>query len=167
MLSLLSATITLTRVADKVGFDKIEGKMGAVGAVLSAINRGGWSFDEEPVALDMRTKTMVFRGSGRPGVVLVSEGNRPKSQEMLQKQKKRINRILPGINVILVEAGDSEGQVPLKKLKGKITRRKATLRKSELSEVNNRLRGLGSFKPPIPKGVDPYSVRPNRKAMRG
>ena len=44
---------------------------------------------------------------------------------------------------------------------------KKTLTKQEVQAVDKRLAALGSAKMPIPKGIDPYRARPDRKAMRG
>lgn len=41
------------------------------------------------------------------------------------------------------------------------------LTNAEISEVNKRLRALHTARMPVPKGVDPTRMRPDRKAMRG
>ena len=37
----------------------------------------------------------------------------------------------------------------------------------EVGEVTKRLRALGGVRLPVPKGIDPYRVRPDRKGMKG
>ena len=53
------------------------------------------------------------------------------------------------------------------KIARKVQRLKPKLTKAEKEEVERRLRALGGQQLPIPKGVDPMRVRPDRKAMRG
>ncbi|MDQ1295522.1 MAG: hypothetical protein QG608_3407, partial [Actinomycetota bacterium] len=67
----------------------------------------------------------------------------------------------------IVHAGQGENQVPLPKIATRLARLRPTLTKTEVSEVARRLRALGGLKPPIPHGVDPLRLRPDRKATRG
>jgi len=71
------------------------------------------------------------------------------------------------VPVTLLQAGDADGQVPLRKLSSKITRLKPVLTKDEVSVVNKRLKSLGGIRPPVPAGMDPMRARVDRKAMRG
>ena len=43
---------------------------------------------------------------------------------------------------------------------------KNELTKTEVSTVSKRISSLGN-RLPIPKGIDPYKARPDRKAARG
>ena len=47
-----------------------------------------------------------------------------------------------------------------------MTKMKNELTKLEVSTVSKRISSLGS-RLPIPKGIDPYKARPDRKAARG
>jgi aminomethyltransferase len=67
----------------------------------------------------------------------------------------------------IIQAGDGEGQVPLRKLPRAVQRLKPTLTKQETAEVIKRLTALGAIRLPVPKGVDPMRARPDRKGMRG
>ena len=58
--------------------------------------------------------------------------------------------------------GDGDDQVPIKKVSSKLTRMRPVLTKEEVSVVNKRLKSLGGMKPPIPKGIDPMRMRPQR-----
>ncbi len=69
--------------------------------------------------------------------------------------------------MLVINAGDGEGQVPLIKLSRALTRKRPALSKTQVSEVAKRLKALGGVKMPIPKGIDPTRTRPDRKAMRG
>ena len=166
MLGLLAATVVLARRAEKAAFGQIVGQPGATGAALSTLRRG-WVLEQEPVALDPRTRDMVFRAVGRPGVVLVAEGPVTRVRKLVDGERRKINRLVPNVEVHTVFAGEGEEQVPLRKLNRKLTRMRPQLTKQEVSQVSKRLRAMGAVKPPIPKGVDPMRARPDRKAARG
>jgi ribosome recycling factor len=57
-------------------------------------------------------------------------------------------------------------QVPISQVAKKMTKMKNELTKLEVSTVSKRISSLGS-RLPIPKGIDPYKARPDRKAARG
>lgn len=163
----LAATIILSRRAERAAYARIEGQPGAVSAALGTIKRG-WSIEEEPVAIDPRTQAMVFRAVGRPGVLLISEGGtRAVQQRLLEQERKRVSRLVPDVPTTLLQVGRDEGQVPLPELASKVRKQKAKITKLEVAEVNKRLTALGKIRMPVPKGIDPTRMRPDRKGMRG
>ncbi len=164
--ALLAAMFTLTRRAERAAYSRIEGQPGAALSALGTIRRG-WTFAEEPVAVAPRTQDLVFRGIGRPGIVLVGEGPSHRIGKLLESERKRTARVLQGVPITLIEVGREEGQVPLPQLARKVQRLKPQLTKQEVGEVVKRLTALGAVRMPVPKGVDPMRVRPDRKGMRG
>jgi Domain of unknown function (DUF4191) len=166
-MAVLLAMIVLARRAERAAFAQIAGRPGAVGAALQNLRRG-WNVEQEPVAIDARTQDMVFRAVGRPGILLVTEGPLPRVTKLVDQQTKHIKRVLgEGVPVITLYAGDGEGQVPLRKLARTLTRRRPVLTKTQVSEVSKRLKALGGVRVPVPKGIDPGRIRPDRKSMRG
>src|SRR5690606_16713845 len=134
--------------------------------------RRGWTFGEEPVAMDPRTQDVVFRGVGRPGIVLVTEGPPHRAARLAEAERKKLARILPNVTITVLPVGREDGQIPLPKLASKARKVRppkgsALLTKPELAQVSARLHALGAARPPIPKGVDPMRARPDRKGMRG
>jgi hypothetical protein len=162
----LAAMFVLTRRAERAAYSRIEGQPGAAMSALGTIRRG-WTFAEEPVAVGPRTQDLVFRGVGRPGIVLVGEGPAHRIGKLLESERKRTARVLNGVPITVIEVGREEGQVPLPQLARKVQRLKPQLTKQETGEVVKRLTALGAVKMPIPKGVDPMRARPDRKGMRG
>jgi hypothetical protein len=166
-MGVMLALIVMARRAERAAFAQIAGKPGSTGAALQNLRRG-WSVEETPIAVDPRTQDMVFRAVGRPGVVLITEGPLPRVNRLAEQQTKHIKRLLgEGVPVLVINAGDGEGQVPLIKLGRLLTRKRPELTKQQVSEVSKRLRALGGVKMPMPKGIDPTRMRPDRKAMRG
>ncbi|WP_029287881.1 DUF4191 domain-containing protein [Cellulomonas sp. HZM] len=162
----LGAMFVLARRAETAAYTNIEGQPGASRAALSTIRRG-WTFGEEPVAVDPRTQDMVFRGLGRAGVVLVSEGPAHRVGKLLESERKRTARVISGAPITIIQSGNDEGQVALRKLPRAVQKLKPKLTKQEVAEVGKRLTALGGVRLPVPKGVDPLRARPDRKGMRG
>lgn len=162
----VAALYVLTTRAEKAAYTQIEGKPGASRSVLGTIRRG-WVFTDEPVAIDPRTTDLVFRGVGRAGVVLVSEGPAHRVGKLLAAERKRTERVVSGAPVTVIQMGEDEGQVPLRKLPRTVQRLKPKLTKAEVAEVTKRLTALGGARLPVPKGIDPMRARPDRRQMRG
>ena len=85
----------------------------------------------------------------------------------LLAERKRTARVISGAPITLIQVGDGEGQVTLRKLPREVQKLRGKLTKQEIAEVNKRLTALGGIKLPVPKGVDPMRARPDRKGMRG
>ena len=152
------------------------GQAGASGAALMGMGKRGWYAAQEPVAVDAQRGTkitdmsgaaMVFRALGRPGVVLIGEGPEGRVQKLLKAEEKKVSRVAPGVPVTLIVTGDGEGQIPVRKLSGKLTRMKPVLTKAEVSVVNKRLKSLPGVRSGVPAGMDPTKVRMSRGALRG
>ncbi len=174
-LAALAASTVLSIRAKRAAYKSIEGQPGASGAALSSL-RKGWYFEQQPVAAeagragDMSSTAMVFRATGRPGVVLVVEGPAARATKLGEAERKKVSRIAGAnvpVTVIRVGEGGGEDEVSVRKVAGKIQRMKPALTKEEVSAVNKRLKAMGGLRPPLPAGVDPNRVRMDRKAMRG
>ncbi|KGM14041.1 DUF4191 domain-containing protein [Cellulomonas bogoriensis] len=164
--ALLAGMFVLARRAEAAAYSRIEGQPGAALSALRTIRRG-WDFPEEPTTVDPRTQDTVFRGVGRPGVVLVSEGPPHRARKLLEAERKKVARVMPTVPITLIQCGREEGQVRLRKLPRTVQRLKPKLTKHEAAEVTKRLKALGGARLPLPKGVDPFKARPDRKGMRG
>jgi len=166
-LAVMVALVIMSRRAERSAYQRMAGQPGVTGAVLKNIRRG-WYVEDEPVAVDPRTRDLVFRAIGRPGVALVAEGPTQRVQRLVEGERKRISRVLgPNVPIMVIHVGDGEGQVPLRRLNSTLMKSRPTLTKTEVSQVIGRLRALGAVRPPIPKGIDPTRVRPDRKGVRG
>lgn len=164
-LALVVMMFILARRAESAGYKRIEGQPGAALQALRTVR--GWEFPDDPVDMNPKSLDLVFRGSGRGGVVLVSEGPPHRVGKMLEDQRKRVTRVLPNVPVTVIQCGDGEGQVPLRRLAKRLRKVRPALDKRATAEVAKRLRALGGAKLPVPKGVDPFRVRPDRKGVRG
>jgi hypothetical protein len=159
----LLALIVLGRRAEKAAYSQIEGKPGAVSAVLKSSLRRSWTASEFPINVSPRTQDAVYRAVGRGGVALIGEGPRSRTQPMLDKERANVNRILPNVPVhyVYVSKDDPEA-TPLHKISRQLNKSKKTLTKAEVLAVSNRLASLSRNQLPIPKGMDPNRVRAPR-----
>ena len=158
VLGVLGAVIIFGRRAEKAAFGQMEGQPGAAAAVLNNIKRG-WVIT--PVVAATRQQDAIHRAVGRPGIVLVAEGNVNRLRPMLAEEKRRMNRMIGNVPVIDIIVGDGEGQVPLKKLHMHLTKMPRTLPAAQVTQINERLRAMGDMmsNAPIPKGPLPKSAR--------
>lgn len=166
MLALLVSMVVLSWRLRVTSFKSLEGQLGASMAVLSEIKRG-WNIEQEPVAIAPRTQDVVFRLTGRPGVVLVSEAPPSRAARMLSDEKRKIARVIPSVPIHAIQCGREEGQVPLNKLVRTVKRLEKKLTPQEVAAVSKRLQSLGTLRLPIPKGVDPTKARVDRRGLRG
>ena len=174
-LAALAASMTLSIRAKRAAYKSIQGKPGAAGAALSSL-RKGWYFEQQPVAAeagragDMASAAMVFRATGRPGVVLVAEGPTVRATKLAEAERRKISRIAgASVPVTVLRIGESGGkdEVSIRKVASKLQKMKPVLTKEEVAAVNKRLKAMGGMRPPLPAGIDPNRVRMDRKAMRG
>lgn len=165
LLASLADMSILSLLVRRAMYTQIDGTVGSVYAVISQIKRG-WIVAEQPIAAN-KDKDLVWRLIGRPGVVLISEGPTSRVRPLLDQERRRIRRVAQNVPVTVLEVGHGEDQVPLAKVESHLKRLKKVLTKEEVPAVSQRLNAVQSTAAPIPKGIDPMKVRPNRRAMRG
>jgi Domain of unknown function (DUF4191) len=158
LIGFLLATIVFGRRAERAAFSQVEGQTGAAMAVLNALRRG-WTVTAV-VAAAPRTQDVVHRAVGRPGVVLVAEGNPNRVTQLVAGEKRRLGRLLGDVPVYDFVVGDGPGQVPLRRLQSTMVKLPRNLRKDQVVEVNNRLRALGDIQQKMmPKGPIPKNIK--------
>ena len=167
-LALLAGMLLLVRRAEAAAYQRLGNRPGAALSALETVRTGSWTFEPQPVESNAKTGEMLFRGVGRAGILLVSEGGSgQRAARLVENETRRIKRVVPEAPITVLRVGDEEGDVALPKLSRKVTRLKPILSKEETAAVTSRLKALGPKKLPTPKGVDPFRARPNRKALRG
>lgn len=166
-LALLAAMIVLSRKVRIASYARLEGQPGAAGAALSTLGRG-WTYSEEPVAINYKSRDAVFQVVGKPGLILVFDGKPSKdAKKMVEKERKRFSGTLPGVPVHVINVGRGNAQVPLPELTKRIKKLDKAIPKQTITEVERRINAIRKKESPMPKGVDPFRIRPDRKAMKG
>lgn len=166
LMGITLALLVLVQLVKRASYAQIDGMPGAVGAVLGNIKRG-WVVEQEPVRFNVRTQDMVYRAIGRPGVVLIAEGPPGRVNRLLNDERKAIKRVAPSAPIQEVKAGNEEGQIPLNKLEKHIKRLPKVMSHNEVAAVSARMKAISTNALPIPKGIDPFNTRPDRRALRG
>ncbi|UOR03155.1 DUF4191 domain-containing protein [Leucobacter allii] len=161
LVGILLVMIVLGRRAEKVAYEQIEGRPGAVGAVVQSALRRSWRGSEVPVAIN-RNQDAVYRVIGRGGVVLISEGSRARTQRMAADEERKIKRALRNVEVVHLYVGPDGDGVPLPRLSKTLVKLKPKLNRNEVAAVYNRLVSLQAAPIGIPKGMDPNRVRSQR-----
>ncbi|WP_375389861.1 DUF4191 domain-containing protein [uncultured Amnibacterium sp.] len=159
---LLVALIVMNRRAERAAYNRMEGQQGAVGAVLRATLRRGWRGSEIPVAVNPRSRDAVYRAVGKPGVVLIAEGPKGRTQRLVDEERRKVVRVAPNVPVSVLRVGSDEGSIRLSQINRRLGRLKGKLTRAEVLAVSNRLESLGGGVP-MPKGVDPTKLRPVRR----
>jgi hypothetical protein len=152
----LVATIVFGKRAEKAAFSQVDGQPGAAAAALNMLRRG-WSVT--PAVAVTRNQDIVHRAVGRAGVVLIGEGAPSRVQALLVTEKKKVARYVPDVPVYDLQAGNGDGQVPLRKLNNHLMKLPRNLTTTQVTEVNRRLKALGTMNLPIPKGPMPKGMR--------
>jgi hypothetical protein len=174
MVGAVASLYVLTKRFEKQMFQQMDGVMGGSLAVAQSVTRN-WQFAEEPIAVDQKTRAVVFQGVGNGGVVLLAEGGQSAKRQVTQTVA-RLGKLVPGVPVTPIYVGHDEGQVPLKRLtkeiKGVKTKQfgrglRKGLSAADAETVRARLRAMGGPQLAVPKGIDPTKARADRKAMRG
>jgi hypothetical protein len=156
MLGFLVATIVFGKRAERAAFTQVDGQLGASAGTMNMLRRG-WTVT--PGVAVTRNQEIVHRAVGRPGVVLVGEGQPSRLANLMANEKKKIARYLPEVPIYDLQAGNEDGQIPLRKLNKRLMKLPRNLSKSQVSEVNRRLKALGTMNLPIPKGPVPKNLR--------
>ena len=160
----LTLLLTMTRRANSAIFKKYENEPGRISITVGTLTRRRWKGNNQPVAVNPRTKDMVFRIVGPAGVVLMAEGAKTSAKAMLEEERRKVQRLASGVTVhTFYSAQDGEG-VPLGQLHKKISKLKKSLNRAEIAAVQNRLASIDSRSGlPIPKGIDPMKMRASRR----
>ncbi|MEV0587831.1 DUF4191 domain-containing protein [Nonomuraea sp. NPDC050310] len=163
MLAVLVGLIVFGQLAQKAQYSILHGQTGAAAAVLQGM-RGNWQVT--PAIAVNRDQDLIHMVVGFPGVILVSEGPKNRVGKMLAAEKKRVARVVLGVEIYDIQCGDDEGQVPIAKLQRQIMKLPRNLKKPAVNEVKDRLRSLPKNLP-MPKGPMPKGTRmPRGPKMR-
>lgn len=157
LFGVLGLMIVFGRRAQKAAFGQVEGQPGAAYWVLQNV-RGNWRVTQG-VQLTAQLDA-VHRVLGRPGVVLVGEGQPHRVRGLMAQEKKRVSRIAGDTPIYDVLIGDGDGEVPIRRLNTHLVKLPRNLSPAQVTALEKRLAALGGTKaPPLPKGPMPPRAR--------
>jgi hypothetical protein len=164
---LLAVLIVLGRRAEHAAYAQIEGQPGAAAGALQMLKRG---FDVKPAVAFTRNQDLVHRVIGRPGIILVGEGNGPRVKQLLATEHTKHQRIAgEDVPVHEIIIGKGEGEVPLPKLTRHLQKMKKQIQPATMTALLQKVKALDAMRPaaPMPRGPMPTSTKGARKMMRG
>jgi hypothetical protein len=166
MMALLGVMIVLNLRANKAMMNEYEGQPGAAAQIVQTM-RGDWRV--RPAFASTTAMDMVHVVIGRPGVILVGEGNPQKVRSMMGQEKKRLAKIIGTTDMREYIVGNDEGQLPLKKIRTTFMKLPRTITGKDVNALETRLTALAA-RTQLPKGAIPKNMRPSKgafRAMRG
>ena len=163
---ILGALVVFGRRATRAGYASIEGRPGAAVAALQMLRRG-WKVDQA-IAFN-KNQDIVHRVVGRPGIILVGEGNANRLKPLLAAERRKHERVASETPIQEIIVGSGVGEVALPKLARHITKMKGGIKPAQMTDVLARLRALDAQRGtvPIPKGPVPTSMKGQRGNLRG
>lgn len=158
VLGALGAFIIFGRRVQKNVYSKAEGQPGAAGWALGNM-RGQWRVKQAVVGTTHLDA--VHRVIGKPGVILVGEGNPNRVKQLLAQEKKKVARVVGDTPIYEVVVGNEEGQVPLSKLERHLNKLPNNIDRKRMDTLEGRLSALSSKAPGpgMPKGPLPANAK--------
>jgi Domain of unknown function (DUF4191) len=164
--AVLAVMIVLNLRSNKAMMAEMHGQPGAAASLIENM-RGDWRVT--PAVQYTGQFDMVHLVIGRPGVILIGEGNPQRVRQLLGQEKRRLGKVIGSADLRDFIVGDEDGQVPLKKLRNTLMKLPRTISGKDVNALDKRLKALTS-RPQMPKGQIPKNMRPPKgafRAMRG
>jgi len=166
MAGLIGTMILLNLRSQKAMMAEAEGQPGAAASIVETM-RGDWRVS--PAIASTTQFDMVHLVIGRPGVILIGEGNPNRVRGLIAQEKRRLVKVIGTADLRDYQVGHGEGQIPLNKLRSTLMKLPRTITGKDVNALDKRLTAL-SARPQMPKGAIPKNMRPPKgafKAMRG
>ena len=162
MVTLLAAVIVLNLRSNAAMMNAAEGQPGAAASLIENM-RGDWRV--RPAASSTTSFDMVHVVIGRPGVILLGEGNPQRVRGLLGQEKKRLSKVIGNAPIYDWIIGHDEGQLNIRKLRTTLMRLPRNLTGKDVNALDKRLGALMA-RPQMPKGAIPKNMRPAKGAFR-
>ncbi|GGM66173.1 DUF4191 domain-containing protein [Dactylosporangium sucinum] len=166
LLALLGTVIVLNLRSQKAMMKEAEGQPGAAASIIENM-RGDWRVT--PAVASTTQFDMVHLIIGRPGVILLGEGNPSRVKGLINQERRRLVKVIGNADLRDFMIGNEEGQLPLAKLRSTLVRLPRTITGKDVNALDKRLKAL-SARPQMPRGAMPKNMKPPKgafKAMRG
>ena len=176
ILGAVLAMFIFSRRLEKSMYDEVGDTPGAAGWTLENMRNTMGIVWQTKTGVQANTHMdTVHRVVGNPGVVLVGEGNPNRLKSLMSKEHKRVERLLAGVPVYEVYAGEGEGQVRNRDLQKHLLKLPKNYQKNEVYSLASKLeamdsRGHGAQAAGLPGGPLPKQAQNmagmNRKMRR-
>ncbi|MFI6820765.1 DUF4191 domain-containing protein [Micromonospora sp. NPDC050187] len=166
LLTLLAVLIVLNLRSNRAMMNAAEGQPGAAASIMENM-RGDWRVT--PAVSSTTQMDMVHLVIGRPGVILLAEGNPQRVRGLLGQEKRRLSKVIGTAPLYDYMIGNEEGELPIRKLRMTLMRLPRNLSGKDVNSLDKRLKAL-TARPQLPKGAIPKNMRPSKgqfRQMRG
>jgi hypothetical protein len=158
LVALFAALIVLNLRSNAAMMNVAEGQPGAAAQIVENM-RGDWRV--RPAASSTTQYDMVHVVIGRPGVILLGEGQPQRVRSLLSQEKRRLSKVIGNAPLYDYMVGQGEGELSVRKLRTNLMKLPNNLTGKDVNALDTRLAALMS-RPQMPKGAIPKSMRPSR-----
>ncbi|MEV6599312.1 DUF4191 domain-containing protein [Actinoplanes sp. NPDC051346] len=162
MVTLLAALIVLNLRSNTAMMNAAEGQPGAAASIMENM-RGDWRV--RPAASSTTQFDMIHIVIGRPGVILLGEGQPQRVRSLLGQEKRRLSKVIGSAPMYDYVIGSQEGELSIRKLRTTMMKLPRNLTGKDVNALDKRLGALMA-RPQMPKGAIPKNMRPGGKGMR-
>jgi hypothetical protein len=162
MVALLAALIVLNLRSNTAMMNAAEGQPGAAASIVENM-RGDWRV--RPAASSTTQYDMVHVVIGRPGVILLGEGQAQRVRVLIGQEKRRLAKVIGNAPLYDYVIGTEEGGLPIRKLRTTVMKLPRNLTGKDVNALDKRLGALMA-RPQMPKGAIPKNMRPSKGAFR-
>jgi hypothetical protein len=162
LIALLGLLIVLNLRSNTAMMSAAEGQPGAAASILENM-RGDWRVT--PAVSSTTQMDMVHLVVGKPGVILLAEGNPQRVRSLLGQEKRRLAKVIGNAPLHDYVIGQGENELPIRKLRTTLMRLPRNLSGKDVNALDKRLKAL-SARPQMPKGAIPKNMRPPKGAFR-
>jgi hypothetical protein len=162
LFTLLAVLIVLNLRSNTAMMNVAEGQPGAAASLMENM-RGDWRV--RPAASSTTQFDMVHVVIGRPGVILLAEGDPQRVKGLLGQERRRLVKVIGNAPLYDYVIGSGEGQLPVRKLRSTMLKLPRNLTGKDVNALDKRLGALMA-RPQMPKGAIPKNMRPSKGAFR-
>jgi hypothetical protein len=160
--AVLGVLIVLNLRSNSAMMSAAEGQPGAAASILESM-RGDWRVT--PAVSSTTQMDMVHLVIGRPGVILLAEGNPQRIRGLLGQERRRLAKVIGTAPLYDYVVGQGEDELPIRKLRMTLMRLPRDLSGKDVNALDKRLKAL-TARPQMPKGSVPKNMRPPKGAFR-
>jgi hypothetical protein len=162
MVALLLALVVLNLRSNAAMMNAAEGQPGAAASIVENM-RGDWRV--RAAASSTTQFDMVHIVVGRPGVILLGEGQPQRVRSLLGQEKRRLSKVIGSAPIYDYMIGQDDNELSIRKLRTTMMKLPRNLTGKDVNALDKRLGALMA-RPQMPKGAIPKNMRPSKGAFR-
>ncbi|BCJ51208.1 membrane protein [Actinoplanes sp. NBRC 14428] len=158
MVALLASLIVLNLRSNAAMMNAAEGQPGAAASIMENM-RGDWRV--RPAASSTTQFDMVHVVIGRPGVILLGEGQPQRVRSLMGQEKRRLSKVIGNAPMYDYIIGQQEGELSIRKLRTTVMKLPRNLTGKDVNALDKRLAALMA-RPRCPRAPSRRTCAPRR-----